>query len=182
MSLRDFLLETLSILLGDVLAVLILGFFGYMVLRKAPPFRIKVEWAYNNWDREKRGRLPNEWDAEDVEIMPLVRVISDDMTVQKVVSVIWVREWPDESKPGKIYGCQKLSETMPKEARTTAFENKRILELHGPKIVCPARESRHITKLPVFIETEDGQRCTEEAGIRKFVSGLKEHLFKRDVS
>jgi|ERR1700733_4508691 len=182
MSSCNFLLETLSIFVGDILAVIVLGVVGYLVLRKAPPFRIKVEWSYPNWDQEKKGRLPNEWDEGEIDLMPLVRVVSDDMTVQKVISVIWVRERSDESNPGKIYACQRLSETMPKDARTTAFQNKRILELPGPKITCPARESRHITKLPVFIETEDGQRCTEQTGIRKFLSGLKEHLFKKEVS
>jgi len=75
-----FWLETLSIFIGDVLAVIVVSVGGIILLQrlKKPGFRIKVNWQYIGWDLQKMRRLPNEWDTEDLLVVPMVTLTSHE--------------------------------------------------------------------------------------------------------
>jgi len=152
-----FWLETFSILLGDVLATIFIGAGAYTLwyLLKYPGFRVGASWTYVGWNVKEKGRLPNASDPEILTLMPNVSVISRDMTVKKVIAAVWVRERADPADPGEIHGVLHLTQTgMPVELRTTGGD---LLNLTGPKIVCPASKFRQIFNSPIFIQTSDGE-------------------------
>ena len=152
-----FWLETLSIFLGDVFAAIFLSsaalVFWYMM--KYPGFRVGANWTFKGWDFQKMGRTPNDSDDGTLELMPNVSVTSRDMTVKKVIAAVWVRERADVNNPGKIAGHLDLKRGgMPVEARTTGGD---VLNLPGPRITCQAREFQMFIKVPIFVQTSDGE-------------------------
>ena len=149
--------ETLSILLGDVLATFFVGFVAYAFwyLLKYPGFRVGASWSYQGWDLQKMGRLPNESDTGDMELMPNVSVRSRDVTRKKVIAAVWVRERADIHDPGEIHGVLDLRKAgIPTEVRTTGGD---LLSLPGPKIQCQVKNFHRIFNTPIFIQTSDGE-------------------------
>jgi hypothetical protein len=152
-----FWLETLSIFLGDVFAAFFLSvaavIFWYVM--KYPGFRVGANWTFTGWDFQKMGRFPGESDEGSMEIMPNISVTSRDMTIKKVIVGVWVRERADVNNPGKIAGHLDLKRAgMPIDARTTGGD---ILNLPGPRIPCQAHDFARFIKIPIFIQTSDGE-------------------------
>lgn len=177
-----FWLETLSIFVGDVLAVIVVGVGGILLLQKLkkPGFRIKVDWQYIGWDLQKMKRLPNEWDSGNLVVVPMVTLTSHDMAVQKIISVLYVRERADLSDPGDVRAHLELATTMTEEARTTAYQGNPLLKLRGPEIPCQANNARRITQLPVFVETNEGEIfLAEKPGAFRSLNDAKEHIIRR---
>jgi hypothetical protein len=187
-----FWLETLSIFLGDVLAVICVGigtYIGWYTL-KYPGFRVGANWTYIGWDFQKMGRLPNESDVGTLELMPNISVVSLDLTVRKVISGVWVRERADIHDPGEIHGHLDLKRAgVPVEVRTTGGD---LLSLTGPKIGCQASEFHRIFHSPIFIQTSDGEFYQAESPgntakgivkmryeIQKFLHDAKRRLLRK---
>lgn len=153
----SFWMETLCIFLGDVFATIFVGVGAYSLwfILKYPGFRVGANWTYIGWDMEKKGRLPDESDTQDFELMPNVSVTSHDMSVKKVITAIWVREGADVHDPGEIHGVLHLHrEGMPAEVRTTGGD---LLSLPGPRIKCRGNKFQRIFHSPIFIQTSDGE-------------------------
>ena len=177
-----FWLETFSIFLGDVLASIFIAASAYALwyILKYPGFRVGADWTYIGWDLTKMGRLPNEIDTGNMELMPNISVTSGDMSVKKVITAVWVRERADVSDPGAIHGVLHLRQAgIPVEVRTTGGD---LLNLTGPRIICPASEFRRISHCPIFIQTSDGEFYQAESpgnmpkGIVKLRSGIQKVL------
>ncbi len=152
-----FWLETFAIFLGDVLASIFIAIGAYALwyILKYPGFRIGANWSYTGWDMQKMGRLPNESDNENLELMPNISVTSRDMTIKKVIVAVWVRQRADVINPGEIHGVLHLNQAgIPLEVRTTGGD---VLNLPGPRIPCQASKFRRIVNCPVFIQTSDGE-------------------------
>ena len=98
--------ETLSIFLGDVVAVAFAGFITWVFwyVLKYPGFRVGANWTIVGWDSQQMGRLPNESDAGQLTLMPNISVVSFDPKVQKVIHAVWVRERAEIYDPGVIHG------------------------------------------------------------------------------
>ena len=155
--------ETFSIFLGDVLAAIFIAGSSYVLwyLLKYPGFRVGANWTYIGWDVKKMGRLPNESDNVDLELMPNISVTSRDMNVKKVIASVWVRERADAHDPGMIYGVLHLQrEGMPLEVRTTGGD---LLRLPGPRLKCHASMFKQLVNCPIFIQTSDGEYYQAES-------------------
>jgi hypothetical protein len=156
MTLRSFLLETLAIFLGDVLAVgfIALASSWYWRVVKYPGFRVGASWSFTGWDHKRMGRFPTASDSVPMTFTPNVSVTSYDVGVKKVIHSVWVRERADVYDPGTILGHRDLQQTgIPPEERTTGGD---LLKFHGPTIACPASKFHEVVNYPVFIETSDG--------------------------
>lgn len=166
--------ETFSIFVGDVLATLFVGGGAYILwyIVKYPGFRVGANWTFIGWDFRKMGRLPNDTDTGDLELMPNVSVTSRDMSVKKVITAVWVRERADVNDPGQIHGVLHLNQTgMHVDSRTTGGD---LLSFPGPKIACQMKEFQSIFNCPIFIQTSDGEFYQAESpgnmpkGVAKF--------------
>ncbi len=150
-------METLSIFLGDVFATGFVAGGAYFLwyLLKYPGFRVGANWSFSGWDTEKMGRLPNDADDVNLDLMPNVSVASRDLTVRKIIASVWVRERADVNDPGVIYGVRHLQrEGVPAEVRTTGGD---LLTLPGPTIKCHASKLKQTLQCPIFIQTSDGE-------------------------
>jgi hypothetical protein len=158
-----FWLETLSIFLGDVLATIFIGVGAYTLwyILKYPGFRVGADWTYIGWDFHKMGRLPDESDSGNFQLMPNISVTSRDMAVKKIIIAVWVRERADLSDPGEIHGMLDLKRAgIPPEVRTTGGD---LVSLPGPTILCQASQFRRIFNCPIFIQTSDGEYYQAES-------------------
>lgn len=156
MTLHQFILETLTIFLGDVLATAFIASVGYFVWRllKYPGFRVGATWSFTGWNIPQMGRLPNASDPGTMEFTPHIGVSSYDTDVKKLVHSVWVRERADSYNPGTILGHRDLHlDGVPTQERTTGGD---VLILQGPKIVYPTAKFHEILNSPVFIQTSDG--------------------------
>ena len=156
MTLRQFILETLTIFLGDVLATAFIAIVVYVVwyILKYPGFRVGASWSFKGWSVKQRGRFPSESDTEPMVLTPNVSISSYDTSVKKLVHSIWVRERADIYNPGEILGHLDLQRSfVAVEQRTTGGD---VINLHGPSINCVASQFHKIVNFPVFVQTSDG--------------------------
>ena len=156
MTRHYFLLETLSIFLGDVLASAFIALFAYAALRviRHPGFRVGASWSYTGWNVRAAGRFPNASDLGLMEFTPRVNITSYDDRVRKIIHSIWVRERADVSDPGTIWGHRDLHrDGVPAEIRTTGGDP---INIEGPTIPNPASKFHEIVNCPIFIQTTDG--------------------------
>jgi len=156
MTLKSFLLDTLSIFLGDVFAVGFVGLIGYAFwyLVKYPGFTVGASWSFDGWNVKKMGRFPDESDSGPMKCTPNVSVTSYDPSVKKLIHSVWVRERADVYNPGEVLGHRDLfQEGVLPELRTTGGD---LLRLAGPAIDCKASEFHTVVNTPIFIETSDG--------------------------
>jgi hypothetical protein len=168
-----FWLETLSIFLGDVAAVLFIGSVTFLLwyFWKYPGFHVRVEWTLDGWDSQHMGRLPNESDSGTVDLFPNISVTSYDRKVQKIVAAVWVQERADETNPGMILGRMDLEQSgLPSKERTTGKNSS--MSFVGPRIPCPASKAQKYMNFPVFVRTSDGELYPAESanapkGIRR---------------
>lgn len=156
MTLKYFFLETLSIFLGDVLAVGFVALLGYVFwyVLKYPGFTVGASWSFEGWDMKKMGRFPNEADSGPMKCTPNLSVTSYDTSVKKLIHSVWVRERADVFNPGELLGHRDLfREGVLPELRTTGGD---LLTFPGPAISCNASDFHKVVNTPIFIENSDG--------------------------
>jgi hypothetical protein len=156
MTLRQFLLETLAIFVGDVFASAFIALVVYLVwyLFKYPGFRVGASWTFTGWNVKQMGRFPNGLDSAPMTFTPSVGITSYDTSIKKLIHSVWVRQRADVYDPGVILGHRDLQKdgVLP-ELRTTGGD---LLNLAGPTISGPASRFHEVVNYPVFIQTSDG--------------------------
>jgi hypothetical protein len=156
MTFHQFLLETVAIFVGDVLASAFIALMVYLAwyLLKYPGFRIGASWNFTGWNVKQMGRFPNASDSVPMTFTPSIGITSYDTTIKKLIHSVWVRQRADPQDPGNILGHRDLQQdgVLP-EHRTTGGD---LVRLVGPTISCTASRFQEVVSYPVFIETSDG--------------------------
>jgi hypothetical protein len=184
MTLRQFLLETLAIFVGDVFASAFIALVVYLVwyLFKYPGFRVGAIWTFTGWNVKQMGRFPNPSDSVPMTFTPSIGITSYDTSIRKLIHSVWVRQRADPQDPGNILGHRDLQQdgVLP-ELRTTGGD---LLNLSGPTISCPASRFHEVVNYPVFIQTSDGAFYKAESvgntpeGLTRFRYRCKNALYK----
>jgi hypothetical protein len=156
MTLRQFLLETLAIFVGDVLATAFIALIAYLAWRvlKYPGFRVGASWAWEGWNVQQMGRFPTASDSGPMLLRPQISITSYETSVKKVIHSVWVRQHADPQNPGTILGHRDLQrEGVAAERRTTGADPLHVI---GPEISADASRFQEIVNFPVFVQTTDG--------------------------
>jgi hypothetical protein len=89
MTFHQFLVETLAIFVGDVLATAFIALVVYLVwyLFKYPSFRVGASWTFTGWDVKQMGRFPNPSDSAPMTFTPSIGITSYDTSIKEVDSL-----------------------------------------------------------------------------------------------
>jgi hypothetical protein len=156
MTFRQFLVETLAIFVGDVLASTFIASIAYLAWRvlKYPGFRVGTSWAWEGWNVQQMGRFPTASDSGPVLLRPQISITSYETSVKRVIHSVWVRQHADPQNPGTILGHRDPQrDGVAVERRTTGADPLHII---GPEISADASRFREIVNCPVFVQTSDG--------------------------
>jgi hypothetical protein len=104
MTFHQFLLETLAIFVGDVLATAFIALMAYLTwyLFKYPSFRVGASWTFTGWNVKQMGRFPNASDSVPMTFTPSIGITSYDTSVRKLIHSVWVRQRADVYDPGTV--------------------------------------------------------------------------------